>query len=242
MLSPLASFVSGVMLMLGLAFCAALPAREAQTSRLAPSQCARGDRVGPHAGAAGCRPVAAEVGELLATKAGQGVGVAILYDALGSFGTSKAFFEILRRRGVSVCAFNPVNPVRHPGYSGINHHDHRKILVADARARAAVRTRIPGGLVGDRARRLVATRHRPAPDRAGRPHRGAAAVAVRRSVSSVRQLFLRGTFAPALRASDSPIAMACLRLVTFLPEVPLLSVPFFSSCSALATLSCAFGP
>lgn len=77
--------------------------------------------------------LAAEVGELLATKAGQGVGVAVLYDALGSFGTSEQFFENMRSRGVSVCAFNPVNPVRRPGYWGINHRDHRKILVADDR-------------------------------------------------------------------------------------------------------------
>jgi hypothetical protein len=38
---------------------------------------------------------------------------------------------------------------------------------------------------------------------------------------------LRGTFAPFLRASDSPIAIACLRLVTFLPLRPLLSEPRF---------------
>jgi hypothetical protein len=37
---------------------------------------------------------------------------------------------------------------------------------------------------------------------------------------------LRGTFAPFSRASLKPIAMACLRLVTFRPD-PLLSVPFF---------------
>jgi len=33
--------------------------------------------------------------------------------------------------------------------------------------------------------------------------------------------------APFLRASESPIAIACLRLFTFLPERPLLSVPAF---------------
>lgn len=77
--------------------------------------------------------LAAEMGELLATKAGQGVGVAILYDAVGSFGTDEGFFGNLRRRGVSVCAFNPVNPARRPGYWGINHRDHRKILVVDDR-------------------------------------------------------------------------------------------------------------
>ena len=31
--------------------------------------------------------------------------------------------------------------------------------------------------------------------------------------------FLRGTFAPALRASDKPIAIACLRLLTFLLDL-----------------------
>src|SRR5215813_7535785 len=44
--------------------------------------------------------------------------------------------------------------------------------------------------------------------------------------------FLRGTFPPARRASDSPIAIACFRLVTFFPERPLLSVPLFLRCIA----------
>ena len=47
--------------------------------------------------------------------------------------------------------------------------------------------------------------------------------------------FLRGTLAPARRASDNPIAIACLRLFTFLPDRPLLSFPFFRSCIALLT-------
>jgi hypothetical protein len=41
-----------------------------------------------------------------------------------------------------------------------------------------------------------------------------------------RDPFRGGTFAPFSRASLRPIAMACLRLVTFRPE-PLLSAPFF---------------
>ena len=53
---------------------------------------------------------------------------------------------------------------------------------------------------------------------------------------------LRGTFAPALRASERPIAIACLRLFTFFPERPLLSVPRFFSCIAFLTLLFAFGP
>jgi hypothetical protein len=46
---------------------------------------------------------------------------------------------------------------------------------------------------------------------------------------------LRGTFAPFLRASESPIAIACLRLVTFFPLRPDLSVPFFLRFIALST-------
>src|SRR5215217_5768103 len=52
-----------------------------------------------------------------------------------------------------------------------------------------------------------------------------------------RPPFLRGTFAPFLRASDSPIAIACLRLFTLppLPPRPLLSVPFLRRRIALPT-------
>jgi hypothetical protein len=47
----------------------------------------------------------------------------------------------------------------------------------------------------------------------------------------------RGTFAPFFRASESPIAIACLRLFTFppLPPRPLLSVPFLRRRIALST-------
>jgi hypothetical protein len=38
--------------------------------------------------------------------------------------------------------------------------------------------------------------------------------------------FFAGTFFPSRRASERPIAMACLRLVTFLPDLPLFNVPF----------------
>jgi hypothetical protein len=54
--------------------------------------------------------------------------------------------------------------------------------------------------------------------------------------------FLRGTFPPERRASDKPIAIACFRLVTFLPDFPLLSVPLLRSCMAFSTLSDAFLP
>src|SRR5260221_408244 len=54
--------------------------------------------------------------------------------------------------------------------------------------------------------------------------------------------FRLGTLPPALRASDRPIAIACLRLVTFLPERPLFKVPCLRSCIARFTFCCAFLP
>jgi hypothetical protein len=39
------------------------------------------------------------------------------------------------------------------------------------------------------------------------------------------RFFAFGTFLPLALASDSPIAIACLRLLTFRPERPLFSVP-----------------
>jgi hypothetical protein len=47
--------------------------------------------------------------------------------------------------------------------------------------------------------------------------------------------FFLGTFAPFFLASESPIAIACLRLVTFFPLRPDLSVPFFFRRIALST-------
>jgi hypothetical protein len=51
-----------------------------------------------------------------------------------------------------------------------------------------------------------------------------------------------GTLPPSRRASDRPMAMACFRLVTFLPEPPLFSVPRFRSCIVFSTFSWAFFP
>jgi hypothetical protein len=52
--------------------------------------------------------------------------------------------------------------------------------------------------------------------------------------------FFDGTFCPFSRASDNPIAIACLRLLTFLPLRPLVSVPFFFRRMALSTVLFAF--
>lgn len=75
--------------------------------------------------------VAAEIAALLLRKAAQGVRVTMVYDAVGSISTPDAFFKGLNDGGVATCAFNPVNPTKRPGYWGINHRDHRKLLVVD---------------------------------------------------------------------------------------------------------------
>jgi hypothetical protein len=49
-----------------------------------------------------------------------------------------------------------------------------------------------------------------------------------------------GTFFPSALASDKPIAIACLRLVTFLPERPLFKVPALRFFIARSTLADAF--
>jgi hypothetical protein len=54
--------------------------------------------------------------------------------------------------------------------------------------------------------------------------------------------FFAGTFAPARRAWESPIAIACLRLVTFLPNFPLRRLPFLRSCIVFLTFAWAFFP
>src|SRR5437867_10633041 len=47
-----------------------------------------------------------------------------------------------------------------------------------------------------------------------------------------------GTLAPSFLASDKPMAIACLGLVTFLPLLPLRSSPLFISCIFSSTSFC----
>jgi hypothetical protein len=64
-----------------------------------------------------------------------------------------------------------------------------------------------------------------------------------RAVDFLRDRVRRlGTLPPARRACDNPIAIACLRLVTFLPERPLRSVPRLRSFIAFRTFIAAFLP
>jgi len=58
----------------------------------------------------------------------------------------------------------------------------------------------------------------------------------------LEEAFFLGTFAPARRASDRPIAIACFRLVTFFFDLPLFKVPLFRSSIAFLTYACAVFP
>jgi len=65
--------------------------------------------------------------EALATAAGRGVEVRVLADAIGSAGTKREFWRLMRRRGIEVKLFNPLVPFLWYG----PFRDHRKILVVD---------------------------------------------------------------------------------------------------------------
>jgi len=67
---------------------------------------------------------------LLAEAAKRGVYVAVLYDAIGSMTTDEEFLGGLKDSGIALCAFNPLNPLDER-FSGVNHRDHRKIVVVD---------------------------------------------------------------------------------------------------------------
>jgi cardiolipin synthase len=68
--------------------------------------------------------------ELLRDASRRGVRVYIVYDAIGSLATPKEFLESLQHENIALCAFNPLNPLDER-FAGLNHRDHRKIVVVD---------------------------------------------------------------------------------------------------------------
>jgi cardiolipin synthase len=71
--------------------------------------------------------------ELLLKKCAAGVEVNLMYDSVGNIGTPAEFFDRLRRGGVRVLEFNPVNPLTAKKGWAVNRRDHRKLLVVDGR-------------------------------------------------------------------------------------------------------------
>lgn len=78
-------------------------------------------------------PVGAQLAALLEEKRAEGIDIRVLYDSHGSSKTPQAYFERLRRAGIAVCEFNPLNPLKAGLTWRINNRDHRKILVVDGR-------------------------------------------------------------------------------------------------------------
>jgi len=76
-------------------------------------------------------PVGLQFADLLIEKRQQGVTVNVLYDAVGTFGTPQAFFDRMKAAGITLLAFNPVNPAARIGRWEINNRDHRKLMVVD---------------------------------------------------------------------------------------------------------------
>ncbi|HEX5963269.1 MAG TPA: phospholipase D-like domain-containing protein, partial [Gemmatimonadales bacterium] len=66
--------------------------------------------------------------ELLAARAREGVKVRVLYDWLGSFATSRGFWNYMRKAGVEVRAFHPPRFV--DVVTNVS-RNHRKLVVAD---------------------------------------------------------------------------------------------------------------
>jgi hypothetical protein len=74
-----------------------------------------------------------------------------------------------------------------------------------------------------------------APTIGSKSAQGSAADTERCREYKAHYFFLLGTFFPARRASDRPIAMACFLLFTFRPLPPLFRVPRLRSCIARFT-------
>ncbi len=71
----------------------------------------------------------------LSAAAQRGVEVSIIYDAVGSMGTSDAMFVELELAGARVIEFNPIAPWKQRfRLSKLTRRDHRKILIVDGKA------------------------------------------------------------------------------------------------------------
>ena len=77
--------------------------------------------------------VGAQFADALIAKQSQGVQVALIYDSLGSNGSSAEFFKRLTDSGVLVLQFNPLNPLAAKKGWQFNERDHRKLLIVDGK-------------------------------------------------------------------------------------------------------------
>jgi cardiolipin synthase len=71
--------------------------------------------------------------DLLIRKQSEGVQVNLMYDSAGSFFAPASFFDRMRRAGIRVLEFDPVNPLKTRVAWRPAHRDHRKVLIADGK-------------------------------------------------------------------------------------------------------------
>ncbi len=69
--------------------------------------------------------------DALIAKRAQGVLVAVMVDAVGTFAVPDSLFNRMRAAGIKVVIFNPINPLDSLGRWTLNERSHRKILVVD---------------------------------------------------------------------------------------------------------------
>jgi cardiolipin synthase len=72
-----------------------------------------------------------KMAEALVSRAKRGVEVNVLYDAVGSIGTSSKIFAYMKKNGIEVIQYNPIAPWRK--YFNLTLRDHRKILSIDGK-------------------------------------------------------------------------------------------------------------
>jgi cardiolipin synthase A/B len=70
--------------------------------------------------------------DLLCEKSRQGVTVHVIYDSLGSYAPKRNIMKQLRRAGVRLAEFNPINPWRCKFAWRPFTRDHRKLLIVDS--------------------------------------------------------------------------------------------------------------
>lgn len=78
-------------------------------------------------------PIGRMFADALIERQRHGVQVNLSYDSLGSFGTSAAFFDRMRKAGIAVMEYRPINPFEASLPWSFGHRDHRKMLVVDGR-------------------------------------------------------------------------------------------------------------
>jgi cardiolipin synthase len=72
--------------------------------------------------------------DALIAKRQSGVVVNILYDSVGTIGVPAEFFDRMRKAGVNLLEYNPVNPAKVKGDDWkVNNRDHRKVLIVDGK-------------------------------------------------------------------------------------------------------------